>query len=251
MRLALQTIIDRGQVAYGELFVGSQGADAIGNSGNQDPAILVAHLRDQRCRHGCGIGNPIAVVSVVQGAHGAVDRCVQADDAARAEINHRPPRLMHRAVADQNEIGGESGAIVPQHVGEVRRTGFFLAFPQYFDIHRGRRTGGFEGIERGQKGHDGCLVVADGAAEKPPFGIERGARASPVDHLLPGVEGAAAHHRHEGVRGPLRRGYRLTVVVSIENYGPLGARGIQYAEHQGGSSGAGGELPRLEAALAQ
>ena len=89
-------------------------------------------------------------MTIVQGANGSVNRCLEAHGAARAEINHRPPRLMHRTVADQNEIGGEQCPVVAQETGEVRRAGF-----EYLGVGRsaGRREPLDAGHARGQTHH--------------------------------------------------------------------------------------------------
>ena len=77
-----------------------------------------------------GFGHPVAVVAVMQRAQRAVDRGVQADDAARAEIDHGPPRLMHRAVADQNEIGARAALrLLLQDVGADAESRLLLRLP--------------------------------------------------------------------------------------------------------------------------
>ncbi len=125
-----KVVADRRQIFQRRLFLGRDGAHAVAEAGNQDAAVVIAHLREQRRGHRRGIRHPVAVVAVVQRAQRPVDRGLDLHDAARAEIHQRTARLMHRPIADENEIGAQELLILMQRVTQVRRSRLLPRLPR-------------------------------------------------------------------------------------------------------------------------
>ena len=179
-----------------------------------------------------------------------IDRGVEPDGAARAEIDQRPPRLMHRPVADEPQIGRKFVRILAQDVLQMRRARLLLAFPYHLDVHGWLLPNRFQRIERRKECKFGNLVVAGGARIEPPFGIVRRLGFLPVHHMLAAAERPAAHHRIERRSRPLRRCYRLAVIMCIEDYSARCARRGERAENNRRRIGNGEKL-RLKAARLQ
>ena len=108
--------------------------DAVVEVVDQDAAVVVLHGGQQARQHHRGIRRPVAVVAAVQFVTGAVERDVDARDAARAEDDLLAAALVDGPVADQPDVARQQVLVLLEDVREVRRAGLFLAFEDEFEV---------------------------------------------------------------------------------------------------------------------
>src|SRR5579864_299924 len=127
--------------------------------------------------------------------------------AARAEYYSLRAALVDWTIADQPHIAGDQVAIGIENLFQMRRAGFFLAFPHKANVRCKRNMRSVKRIQGGELREDCCLVV--------------GTRPR-IDTLL------AIYIREARLKwaaaDPVGRRDRLTVVVRIEDDGMLGIR---------------------------
>ena len=187
-------------------------------------------------------------MAIVERAGGAIDGRFEIDDAAVAAAHQRAAGLVDRAIAHDQQIGGEQGLVGAHDGAEIGGAGLFLALPQDLDVDVGFDALGGQRIERPQRDGDGGFVVPGGAAVQAPFHVDGGG-AGQIDL------GAG---RRCGAQGGLERRiepaglvYRLPVIMGIEQEGALGAGGAALRKHTRGCAGAGAKLACGEAARFQ
>ena len=86
-----------------------------------------------------GIRRPVAVVAAVQPARRTVHRELDAGDAARAEHDLLPSRLVHRPVAEEPRVGAQQRRVLLEQLAQMSRAGLLLALEEELEVHR-RRT---------------------------------------------------------------------------------------------------------------
>ncbi len=172
----------------------SQRADAVVEMRDQDAPVAVAHAGHELGRHHGRIGDPVAVVPVVERMERTVDGHLHAAGPARPEVELHPPRLVHRRVADQPEVGLQQRGVGLQHGLQVRRAPLLLSLPEDLDVHRRPPPRRLQRVQRREHSDDRRLVVAGGPPVQPPLRIERPSRLAPVDLGAP-----RPHHRDERV----------------------------------------------------
>jgi hypothetical protein len=108
-------VTGRGQCAA---FRGSE-LDAVVVTRNQDtPAVILHRRQELREPHG-GIRGVVAEMAAVEGRRGAKHRQRRLGDAAVAERERRPARLVRRAIEDHERIGGKQRGVRFHHAGEA------------------------------------------------------------------------------------------------------------------------------------
>src|SRR5205085_4556789 len=80
------------------------------------------------------IGNPVAVVAVMQTFDRTVDRQLGVDHAAGAENELHAAALVDWTVAEDPGVGAEDVRIFREVVAEVRGAGFFFPFEDETEI---------------------------------------------------------------------------------------------------------------------
>ena len=76
-------------------------ADTVGEAWNKNPALVIAHLCDQSRCHRRRIGNPVAIMAVMQRLDGPINRHTHTRYSPCAEINHLSPGLVQWRVTYQ------------------------------------------------------------------------------------------------------------------------------------------------------
>ena len=179
-KLAFQRILDGRQLPDGRQRLRGNGTHVVEEAGNENPTLIVAHFAEQLRGHRRRVRHPVAVVAVVHGTHRPVHGHFQSDHTARAKVERRFSRLMHRGVTDEPQIAGEALAVCAQDPLEVRRAGFFFSVPHHLDVDGGFTPGRGERVEGAEEGNDRRLVVRDRPAEQAPLRVKaaRGSLAS-------------------------------------------------------------------------
>lgn len=103
-------------------------------------------------------------MAAVETVAGAVDGDFQMGVATRAEDNRLGAALIDRAIADQPHIAVDEVAMLIEDLFEMRGSGFLFPFPDETDVGAERNVRSAEGIEGGELGEDGGLIIAGRAS---------------------------------------------------------------------------------------
>jgi hypothetical protein len=173
---------------------------------------------------------------------------VEAGDAADAEHQLLPARLVDRPVGEQPGVGGEQRLVALEQRAQVRRPGLLLALEEELHVHRRPHAGVAERVERREGGGDGRLVVAGAAGVQAPLGAGGARPVGERHHAAAALERAVAQGGRERRRRPLGGRHRLAVVVGVEHHGAPRPRRAQLAVHGGRAAGRALEQPQRDAA---
>lgn len=211
-----------GRVGEGFAFERAEGRDAVVEVRDEDFAVGILHPGEELDEEHGGVGCPVAVVSAVEGAVGAVEGDLEVGVAARAEDDGLAARLVDGTIADKPEVAGDQVAVGVEDLREMGRAGLLFSLPDEAKIDLWGEVRGLKSREGGELGENGGLVVARAAS------VDAGLA---VDLLEERLEGLA--------RLPFGGGDGLAVVVGIEDDGSGRAGRLEFAPDDRGRGGGG------------
>ncbi|MGH8286151.1 MAG: hypothetical protein ACRETT_10340, partial [Steroidobacteraceae bacterium] len=150
-----------GDAAIGELLI-----HGVVEAGDAHTSVGRAQRSEKLREAGGGIDGPIAVMTAVQSARRPEQRDLGALHAAHSENDLRAPRLVPRAIGEEQKVGGDHIGVLADDLREMLRADFFLSIEKYFQIDRQRLVAARQRVERREQRDDRGLVVGGGAQQE-------------------------------------------------------------------------------------
>ena len=170
---------------------------------DEHPAAVVFHRSQQPRQQHRRIRRPVAVVAAVQLCAGPYTVMSTRVTPRAPKMMDLLPRLVHRSVAHQPEIGSEQVLVGGQRAFEIRRSRLFFAFERELDVRLSKAMPAARiASRRSGWRRSGALSSAAPTRIQAPLGIERRAGWRERDHTPPsstrlsrsvGSNGGVAH----------------------------------------------------------